>query len=106
MGVHVMLDEKTRPVRDDAVQGCQARGDVIGRIQPLAHIMKQSGQHELLIIWPLRARQLRSASLRQRNAPAVSKRASAERDPVGLGPELVDARAAVDEEQRRRGAAR
>src|SRR5439155_20457689 len=38
VGVHVMLDEETRSVGDEAVQGAERRLDVVRPIEPLADV--------------------------------------------------------------------
>src|SRR5207247_4180792 len=49
VGVHVVLDQEPGPLGDQPVQGLQRGADVVGRVQPLADVVQQRRQQELLV---------------------------------------------------------
>ena len=58
LGFHVMLVQPGCPLGDRTFESLEGRIDVVGRVDGLAHVVKQGGQQELLVVGPLVAGQL------------------------------------------------
>ena len=67
--VHVMRDQPGRPLGDQPVERTQARLDVSAAVDPLADVVQQRRQQELLVVGPFFARQLEDLQRVIQNVP-------------------------------------